>query len=369
MARRLYLYPQTQNKEALAQLAGVSVDAWRDLEVMRPAEAGCTDRRTRPQPLGNEIEAPCKLPRYGAQGEKGGFRGTAYRRKSASHVRALRSFTMARGKNTIHLIGALTQDPEMKYTAGGLAILEMSLGGNDDILGRNGEKKSLAWYHRVTAFGKQAEYLADQVEAGSVVSVEGRLNYRSWEDQDGQKRSALGVNAVRVDVLSYGPRTETPTTLDARGQERLNGALNAVCLIGNLIRDAELRYTPSGDAVNRFVLAVNEVFTSRDGQQQENLHFAEVNVWRELAENTAELAKGDPVMVMGRLVTDNWTDKDGKRNYKDKVEGTRVEYLARKPQNDAKGKPAAANRKRTEAASAPPPLPEEEFPPEAELPF
>ena len=278
---------------------------------------------------------------------------------------------MARGKNTIHLIGTLTQAPEMKYTAGGLAILELSLGGNDDIRDKNGEERSVAWYHRVTAFGKQAEYLADQLEVGGVASVEGRLNYRTWEDQNGQKRSALGINAVRVDILSHGPRHEAPTTVDARGQERLNGALNAVCLIGNLIKDAELRYTPAGDAVNRFVIAVNEVYKDREGQQQENLHFVEVNVWRELAEQTAELAKGDPVMVMGRLVTDNWTDKDGQRNYKDKVEGTRVEYLARNPQaGETKEQGAVGYEKHTKpGVNAPPPVPDETFPPDVELPF
>ena len=274
---------------------------------------------------------------------------------------------MARGLNSVYLAGTLTQAPEMKYTAGGLAILELNLGGNDHVVGSDGQARDLAWYHRVTVFGKQAEYLADQLEAGTPVFVDGRLNYRTWEDQNGQKRSALGINAIRVEAMQHGPRKEA-TVLDARGQERLTNALNQVTIIGNLIKDAELRYTPSGDAVTRFVVAVNEQYRDRNNQDQESVHFVEVNVWRELAEGCAELAKGDPVMVMGRLVTDNWTDKDGNRSYKEKLEGAHVEFLIRGPGGNARNGAATQQP----AAQTPPPSAldiDEEFPPEEKLPF
>ncbi len=282
---------------------------------------------------------------------------------------------MARGFNSVHLAGTLTQAPEMKYTAGGLAILELNLGGNDHVIGSDGQARDLAWYHRVTVFGKQAEYLADQLDTGTPVFVDGRLNYRTWEDQNGQKRSALGINAIRVEALQHGPRKE-PTVLDARGQERLTNALNQVTIIGNLIKDAELRYTPSGDAVTRFVVAVNDQYRDRNGQDQESVHFIEVNVWRDLAEGCAELGKGDPVMVMGRLVTDNWTDKDGNRNYKDKLEGMRVEYLTRGPGGGGTGtRPSPstardAQRGQEQTSRKSPALDiDEEFPPEEDLPF
>ena len=98
--------------------------------------------------------------------------------------------------------------------------------------------------------------------------------------------------------------------------------------------------------MTRFVVAVNDQYRDRNGQDQESVHFVEVNVWRELAESCAELAKGDPVMVMGRLVTDNWTDKDGNRNYKDKLEGMRVEYLTRGPGGGGTGTRPSANANR-----------------------
>jgi len=282
---------------------------------------------------------------------------------------------MARGFNSVQLVGTLTQAPELKYTAGGLAILELNLGGNDRVVGSDGQVRDLAWYHRATVFGKQAEYLVDGLQQGTPVFVDGRLKYRTWEDGSGQKRSALDISAIRVEALTHGPRKGEPTVLDARGQERLTNALNQVTIIGNLIKDAELRYTPSGDAVTRFVVAVNEQYRDRSGQDQESVHFVEVNVWRELAEACAELAKGDPVLVSGRLVTDNWTDKDGNRQYKDKLEGSRVEYLTRGPGGGGTGtRPQASpvGAQRGQEASRPKPKGldiDEEFPPEEDLPF
>lgn len=283
---------------------------------------------------------------------------------------------MARGYNNVQLVGTLTQAPEMKYTAGGMALLELNLAGSDHVIGSDGQARDLAWYQRVTVFGKQAEYLSEQLSLGSTVFVEGRLNYRTWDDPSGQKRSSLRVNAVRVEALTHGPRKGDATVTDARGQERLLNALNQVTVIGNLIKDAELRYTPSGDAVTRFVVAINEQYRDKSGQDQESVHFAEVNVWRELAEACAELAKGDPVFVVGRLTSDSWTDKDGNRQYKEKLEGSRIEFLTRGP--GAGG--TSARPPQTQAASAqggqqtrPPSRPkldiDEEFPPEEDLPF
>jgi single-strand DNA-binding protein len=196
---------------------------------------------------------------------------------------------MARGLNNIYLVGTLTQAPELRYTPGGLAILELNLGGNDHVIGDDGQARELAWYHRVTVFGAAAESLANQLESGSPVFVEGALNYRSWEGQDGQRKSALDVKALRVEVLGFGARKGETTVLDSRGQHRIKNALNEVLLIGNLTRDAELRYTPSGSAVTRFSVAINERFRDRSGGDQERTHYVDVNVWRELAEACGEL--------------------------------------------------------------------------------
>lgn len=277
---------------------------------------------------------------------------------------------MARGLNNIYLAGTLTQNSELRYTPSGLAILEMNLGGNDLVTGDDDQTRELAWYHRVTVFGNAAESLADQLEAGTPVFVEGRLDYRSWESQDGQRRSALDVKAIRVDVMSFGSRPDEPTVVDVKGQHRLKNALNEVLIIGNLTRDAELRYTPSGSAVTRFSVAVNERYRDRSGTDQERTHYIDVNVWRDLAEACGQLSKGDPVFVIGRLVNDSWTDKDGNRRYTTRIEGSRVEFLTRGPGSGGAGtRPNAAQKPATSDARTSQLDIDEEFPPEEDLPF
>lgn len=284
---------------------------------------------------------------------------------------------MARGLNSIYLVGTLTQAPELRYTPGGLAILELNVAGNDHVLGDDGQPRELAWYHRATVFGGFAESLANQLQVGQPVLIEGRLNHRSWDTPDGQKRSSLDINANRVELLGFGARGDNATVSDARGQERLRDALNQVMVVGNLTREAELRYTPAGAAVTRFTVAVNERYRDRQGADQERTHYVDVNVWRELAEASASLAKGDPVFVIGRLVNDNWTDKEGNKRYTTRIEGTRVEHLTRGPgaggpttraarpqQAAASSGNAAAARTQTRQLDI-----DEEFPPEEDLPF
>lgn len=278
---------------------------------------------------------------------------------------------MARGLNHVTLAGMLVQDPEMRYTPGGLAILELNLAGNDNVIGDDGKERELAWYHRATVFGAQAEMLADQLHASDPVFVEGRLDYRSWENQEGQRRTALDVVGTRVEAMGTGPRRGEITVSDARNQQRLRDALNQVMLIGNLTRDAELRYTPSGAAVTRFSIAVNERFRDKSGQDQERTHFVDVNVWRELAEGCAELSKGEPVFVIGRLVNDSWTDRDGNRRFTTRIEGSRVEFLTRGPGGGGAGtRSGPPQGARSAQAGQEGRLDiDDEFPPEEDLPF
>src|SRR5690606_13360642 len=281
---------------------------------------------------------------------------------------------MARGMNAAYLVGTLVQAPELRYTPGGLAILELNLAGNDTVIGDDERERELAWYHRVTVFGAQAESLASQLDVGTPVFVEGRLNYRTWEDKEGQKRSSLDVNANRLEPMTMGPRGADPTGVDAKGQHRLRNALNQVMIVGNLTRDAEMRYTPNGSAVTRFSVAVNERFRGKSGEDQERTHYVDVNVWRDLAEGTGELKRGDPVFVIGRLSNDSWTDKEGNRRFTTRIEGQRVEFLTRGPGSGGAGtrtgaQPRPETTSRGAQASTSTLDIDEEFPPEEDLPF
>lgn len=91
-------------------------------------------------------------------------------------------------------------------------------------------------------------------------------------------------------------------------------SLNKVMLIGNLTRDPELRYTPSGTAVCSFGLATNREWVDSSGQKQEEATFHNVVAWNKLAEICSQLLyKGRKVYVEGRLSTRDWTGQDGQK--------------------------------------------------------
>jgi len=98
------------------------------------------------------------------------------------------------------------------------------------------------------------------------------------------------------------------------------GGVNKVILIGNLGRDPEVRFTPSGQAVANFTIATNESWTDKQGQKQERTEWHRIVVWGKLAELCGEyLSKGRQCFVEGRLQTREWTDKEGKKNYTTEV--------------------------------------------------
>ncbi|MDQ3399025.1 MAG: single-stranded DNA-binding protein, partial [Deinococcota bacterium] len=133
-----------------------------------------------------------------------------------------------RGSSIVQLIGALTKAAELRYTPGGLAILEVNVAGNQSIQTKDGSK-DVPFYIRSKVMGAYAEALADDMSEGAVVAVDGRLDYRSWETPEGQKRSAVEVFANSITKLDGAFEFIT----DTRGQNRLVGGSNTVTLMGN----------------------------------------------------------------------------------------------------------------------------------------
>lgn len=97
-------------------------------------------------------------------------------------------------------------------------------------------------------------------------------------------------------------------------------SLNRVQLIGNLTRDPELRYTPSGTAVCSFGLATNRYWTTDQGEKHEESEFHNIVSWNKLAELCSQfLVKGRKVYVEGRLATRSWTGQDGQQRQRTEV--------------------------------------------------
>ena len=106
------------------------------------------------------------------------------------------------------------------------------------------------------------------------------------------------------------------------------GSVNKVILVGNLGRDAELRYTPGGSPVATINLATTEVWNDKGGQRQEKTEWHRVVLWGKTAESLNEyLTKGKQIYVEGRLQTRQWDDKDGNKRYTTEIRGDRIVLL------------------------------------------
>lgn len=105
-------------------------------------------------------------------------------------------------------------------------------------------------------------------------------------------------------------------------------SMNKVFLIGNLTRDPEVRYLPSGAAVGDLRLAVNRKYKTQQGEEREETCFVNVSVWGRQAETCGQyLGKGSAVLVEGRLRFEEW-EKDGQKNSRISVTAERVQFMS-----------------------------------------
>jgi len=104
--------------------------------------------------------------------------------------------------NKVSLIGNLTRDPELRYTPGGMAVVSFGVATNRSWTTKQGERKEDAQFHRIVAWNKLAELCSQLLSKGTRVYVEGRLQYREWTGQDGQKRQVAEIVINDMVVLS-----------------------------------------------------------------------------------------------------------------------------------------------------------------------
>jgi len=117
-------------------------------------------------------------------------------------------------------------------------------------------------------------------------------------------------------------------------------SVNRVILIGNLGRDPELRYTPSGTAVANFSLATTDRFSNKQGEKQERTEWHRIVAWGRTAELCAQyLSKGRSVYVEGRLQTNEWEDKEGQKRKTTEIVAQTVQFLGGRNPGDSGGGP------------------------------
>jgi len=127
---------------------------------------------------------------------------------------------MARGINKAILVGNLGDDPETKYTQGGMAITSIRLATTTVRKDKDGNPQEKTEWHRVKFFGKLAEIAGEYLRKGSQVYVEGRISYDEFQGQDGQKRYYTDIICDEMQMLGGkgdggGQRSERQTRTTA----------------------------------------------------------------------------------------------------------------------------------------------------------
>ncbi|MFC1756725.1 single-stranded DNA-binding protein [Patescibacteria group bacterium] len=110
--------------------------------------------------------------------------------------------------NKVFIVGNLTRDPELRTLPSGTAVTSFGIATNRTWKNQSGEKQQDTQFHNIVAFGRQAEIANQYLNKGSMVMIEGRIQTRQWEAQDGSKRSRTEIVTER---LQLGPR-RTPTS-------------------------------------------------------------------------------------------------------------------------------------------------------------
>jgi single-strand DNA-binding protein len=109
---------------------------------------------------------------------------------------------MARGVNKVILVGNLGNDPDIRYTAGGAAVANISLATAESWKDKNsGEQQERTEWHRIVFFGRLAEIVGEYLRKGSQVYVEGRLQTRKWQDKEGHDRYTTEIVANEMQML------------------------------------------------------------------------------------------------------------------------------------------------------------------------
>ena len=119
--------------------------------------------------------------------------------------------------NKVIIVGRLGQDPEMKYTASGTAVANFSVATNHSQKDQDGNFIDKTEWHRIVAYGRTAEVAGEYLAKGRLVFIEGRIQTRSWEDQNGQKRYMTEIICSNMQLL--GSKSDSDTGADQGGSE------------------------------------------------------------------------------------------------------------------------------------------------------
>ena len=119
--------------------------------------------------------------------------------------------------NKVMIIGRLGRDPELRYTQSGMAVANFNVATDESYTDKDGNRIERTEWHKVTTFQRQAENCAKFLAKGSLVYIEGSLQTRKWQDQQGQDRYTTEIKAERVQFLD---RKATDDAVPRMGMQR-----------------------------------------------------------------------------------------------------------------------------------------------------
>jgi len=136
--------------------------------------------------------------------------------------------------NRVIIIGRLTKDVEMRQTPNGTSVTTFSV-ANNRTYNANGERKEQVSFFNCVAWAKTAEIISTYVKKGQRIGIEGRLQQRSWEDKDGNKRSVVEINVENFQFLS-------PPKEGSNGQTVLSGGTDVTGNVENPFTDSDIPF-------------------------------------------------------------------------------------------------------------------------------
>jgi single-strand DNA-binding protein len=125
--------------------------------------------------------------------------------------------------NRVLLIGRLGKDPEVRYTPDGMMVTNFTMATDEQRKDKNGQKIQRTEWHRIVTFGKLAEICSSYLSKGKLIFIEGRIQTRSWEDKDGNKRSTTEIIANNMQMLDSKGTTKSQDTTDDNQIQQYSG--------------------------------------------------------------------------------------------------------------------------------------------------
>lgn len=121
--------------------------------------------------------------------------------------------------NKAILIGNLGADPELRYTTSGKSVATFNIATSEQWTDKDGQKNEKTEWHRIVAWGRLGEICGEYLHKGSPVYIEGKIQTRSWEDRDGNKRYTTEIVALTMQMLGSARGAGTQSSSDRYPQE------------------------------------------------------------------------------------------------------------------------------------------------------